>query len=157
MMICLTVDFVAVKTLHTALPAKIAGPASQHGVIADRFKPSKNMRRILRKNDDLIGNIQPNTATAEQYSLFQRYVDSRHGDGGMANMTVLDYAMMVEDSHVDTNLIEYRERGPDSAITGKGEGNLIAVVLFDQLGDSLSMVYSYFDPDEDSRQPWNLP
>ena len=36
-------------------------------------------------------------------------------------------------------------------ITGKGEGDLIAVVLFDKLGDSLSMVYSYFDPDEDSR------
>ena len=36
-------------------------------------------------------------------------------------MTVLDYAMMVEDSHVETRIIEYRSRGPDSGITGRGE------------------------------------
>ncbi len=120
-------------------------------VLASRFKPSKNMRRILRKNDDLIGSTLPNTPTSEQYSLFQRYIESRHGDGGMAGMTVLDYAMMVEDSHVDTNIIEYRKAGPDSGITGRGIGELIAVVLFDRLSDGLSMVYSYFDPDYDDR------
>ena len=32
-------------------------------------------------------------------------------------MTVLDYAMMVEDSHVETRVIEYRRRGPDTAST----------------------------------------
>jgi arginine-tRNA-protein transferase len=30
--------------------------------------------------------------------------DARHRDGGMADMTVLDYAMMIEDSHVDTRV-----------------------------------------------------
>ena len=45
----------------------------------------------------------------------------------MADMTVLDYAMMVEDSHVSTRIIEYRRRTADSGITGKG-GDLIAVV-----------------------------
>jgi hypothetical protein len=49
-----------------------------------------------------------------------RYLDARHGDGGMVDMTVLDYAMMIEDSHVDTHLVVYRERGPDSAIHGRG-------------------------------------
>ena len=38
-------------------------------------------------------------------------------------MTALDFAMMVEDSHVETRLIEYRQRGPDSFITGRGEGS----------------------------------
>jgi arginyl-tRNA--protein-N-Asp/Glu arginylyltransferase len=33
----------------------------------------------------------------------------------MADMTVLDYAMMVEDSHVETRIIEYRKRGPTAA------------------------------------------
>ena len=32
----------------------------------------------------------------------------------MADMTVLDYAMMIEDSHVDTGMVEYRRRGIDS-------------------------------------------
>jgi arginine-tRNA-protein transferase len=41
----------------------------------------------------------------------------------MSDMTVLDYAMMVEDTHVDTKVIEYRRRGPDTFITGKGQAN----------------------------------
>jgi arginine-tRNA-protein transferase len=69
----------------------------------------------------------------------------------MADMTVLDYAMMVEDSHVKTRLVEYRRRGPDTSINGRGAGNLLAVALTDVLGDGLSMVYSFFDPDEARR------
>src|SRR3712207_2355233 len=80
-------------------------------VLVDEFEPSGNLKRILRKNGDLIGNPTANRPTSEQYSLFRRYVDTRHADGGMADMTVLDYSMMVEDSHVDTRLIEYRRRG----------------------------------------------
>ena len=120
-------------------------------VLAREFKPSRSMRRIRNRNADLIGTEVNNAPTSEQYSLFRRYVDSRHGDGGMAGMTVLDYAMMVEDSHVETRIIEYRRRGPDSGITGKGNGELIAAVLFDRLSDGNSMVYSFFDPSEHKR------
>ena len=66
-------------------------------------------------------------------------------------MTVLDYAMMVEDSHVKTRLVEYRRRGPDSSINGRGAGPLLAVALTDVLSDGLSMVYSFFDPDASDR------
>ena len=62
-------------------------------------------------------------------------------------MTVLDYAMMVEDSHVKTRLVEYRRRGPDSSINGRGAGSLLAVALTDVLSDGLSMVYSFYDPE----------
>ncbi|MBC7037486.1 arginyltransferase, partial [Salmonella enterica subsp. enterica serovar Enteritidis] len=88
--------------------------------------------------------------TSEQYSVFRAYLDERHRHGGMADMTVLDYAMMVEDTHVQTRLIEYRTRGPDSGITGRGE-RLIAVALTDILSDGLSMVYSFFEPTEHDR------
>lgn len=120
-------------------------------VVVDEFQPTKSMRRILRRNDDLVGNEVSNTPTSEQYSLFRRYIQSRHLEGGMINMTVLDYAMMVEDSHVETGIIEYRRKNPDTAFTGKGTGDLIAVVLFDRLSNGLSMVYSFFEPDEDRR------
>jgi arginine-tRNA-protein transferase len=69
----------------------------------------------------------------------------------MADMSVLDYAMMVGDSYVDTKVFEYRFRGPDTAINGHGEGPLIATALTDVLADGLSMVYSFFDPDYDDR------
>jgi arginyl-tRNA--protein-N-Asp/Glu arginylyltransferase len=120
-------------------------------VLVDEFEPSGNLRRILKRNADLIGGPIPNHPSSEQYSLFRRYVDTRHSDGGMADMTVLDYSMMVEDSHVETQLIEYRRRGIDSGITGKGSGDLIAVCLTDVMNDGLSMVYSFYDPDLQDR------
>jgi len=69
----------------------------------------------------------------------------------MADMTVLDFAMMIEDSHVDTRMVEYRQRGPDSSVNGRGSGDLLAVALTDVLTDGLSMVYSFFDSEHASR------
>lgn len=116
-------------------------------VLVDEFAPSGNLKRVLKANADLIGNELPNHPSSEQYALFRRYVDARHADGGMADMSVLDYSMMVEDSHVETRLIEYRQRGIDSGITGRGEGDLIAVSLMDVMSDGLSMVYSFYEPE----------
>jgi arginyl-tRNA--protein-N-Asp/Glu arginylyltransferase len=120
-------------------------------IVVDEFAPSKNMRRINSSNDDLIGVEHKAEPTSEQYSLFRRYLDARHKKGGMSEMTVLDYAMMVEDTHVPTSIIEYRRRGADSFVTGKGEGPLIAVALSDRMADGYSMVYSFFDPDQPQR------
>jgi leucyl-tRNA---protein transferase len=120
-------------------------------IITDEFQPSRNMKRVLERNQDLIGALHDAEPSTEQYSLFRTYLDSRHRRGGMSDMTVLDYAMMVEDTHVDTKVIEYRRRGPDSFITGKGHGELIAVALTDRMADGLSMVYSYFSPEHADR------
>ena len=120
-------------------------------VLAQRFEPTRSMKRVLKRNDDLVGEIVQNAPTSEQYSLFRRYIDVRHTQGGMAAMTVLDYAMMVEDSHIDTFMIEYRRRGADSGVTGRGEGPLVAVALTDRMPNGLSMVYSFYDPQEAER------
>jgi leucyl-tRNA---protein transferase len=116
-------------------------------VCIDAFRPTSNMRRVWKANSDLIGRFRRPQATSDQYSLFRRYLDSRHAEGGMAHMSVLDYALMVEDSHVESGIVEYRRRGPDSAITGRDEGALIACALTDVLSDGLSMVYSFFHPE----------
>jgi leucyl-tRNA---protein transferase len=52
---------------------------------------------------------------------------------------------------VDTKVIEYRRRGIDSGITGKGSGDLIAVSLTDEMSDGLSMVYSFYEPEQQDR------
>lgn len=116
-------------------------------VVVDAFRPGRSLSRVLTRNEDLIGTELTPSPSSEQYSLFRRYLDARHAEGGMADMTVLDYAMMVEDTHVDTMIVEYRFRGPDTAITGRGEGPLVATALTDALGDGLSMVYSFYDPE----------
>jgi arginine-tRNA-protein transferase len=115
-------------------------------VLVNEFKPSRGLRRVFEKNSDLIAEMRSAVPTSEQYSVFRGYLDSRHYDGGMADMTVLDYAMMVEDSHVKTRMVEYRLRTPDSGITRRG-GELIAVALTDVIGDGLSMVYSFYQPE----------
>lgn len=120
-------------------------------ILANEFEPSRTMRRILAANSDLVGSVHEAEPSTEQFSLFRHYLDTRHRKGGMSEMSVLDYAMMVEDSHVDTRVIEYRRRGPDSFITGKGTGELMAVALTDMMGDGLSMVYSFYNPELEKR------
>ena len=120
-------------------------------VLTDAFQPTRSMRRVSERNQDLIGEMRVATPTSEQYSVFRSYLDSRHRDGGMVDMSVLDYAMMVEDSHVNTRMVEYRRRGPDSAFNGRGTGDLLAVALTDVLSDGLSMVYSFFEANEAPR------
>ncbi len=120
-------------------------------VRAQEFEPNRAFRRVLLANEDVVGSECTADPTAEQYSLFRSYLDARHADGGMVDMTVLDYSMMVEDSHVRTKLIEYRRHGPDTGINGRGSGNLLGVALTDVLSDGLSMVYSFYDPDARAR------
>jgi arginyl-tRNA--protein-N-Asp/Glu arginylyltransferase len=122
-------------------------------VMVEDFRPSPSLRRILGRNTDIVGEMRAAVPTSEQYSVFRAYLDSRHRDGGMADMTVLDYAMMVEDSHVDTRIVEYRLRDPDSGFTGRSSGPLCAMALTDVLSDGLSMVYSFYDPDHHGRSP----
>ncbi|MGA7791332.1 MAG: arginyltransferase [Xanthobacteraceae bacterium] len=120
-------------------------------VVAKDFRPTQSMRRILRRNADIGSEMRIAVPTSEQYSIFRAYLDSRHRDGGMADMTVLDYAVMVEDSHIETRIIEYRRHEADAESANRGNGDLVAIALTDVLGDGLSMVYSFFEPDEANR------
>ena len=118
-------------------------------VIADEFRLSRNFRKVMARNADIDGTMRAAVPTSEQYSIFRAYLDQRHRHGGMADMTVLDYAMMVEDSHVETRIIEYRRSDVDSGIDARGD--LVGVALTDVLSDGLSMVYSFFEPSEQHR------
>ena len=115
-------------------------------IVAGEFTPTRSMRRILALNTDVVSTEYPAEPSSEQYSLFRRYLDHRHQKGGMSDMSVLDYAMMVEDTHVNTKIIEYRLKVEGDGI-GLAKGPLISAALTDKMGDGLSMVYSYFDPD----------
>jgi arginine-tRNA-protein transferase len=100
------------------------------------FAPGRSLRRTEARNLDLNAEIRPARGTAEQFALFQRYLDGRHGDGEMVGMGLSDYRSMVEDSAIDTRLVEFRD----------GAGDLIACALTDWTDDGISAVYSFFDP-----------
>lgn len=106
-------------------------------IVATEFRYKKSLKRVWRANGDLHARCVPARATAEQYRLFSRYQDSRHTGGDMALMGFYDYRSMVEDSPIDTFMVEFRDESE----------TLRAACLTDRTNDGLSAVYSFFDPD----------
>ncbi|MGR3758918.1 arginyltransferase [Roseobacteraceae bacterium NS-SX3] len=103
------------------------------------FTASRSQKRTLRRNAHLLRRATSPWATEEQFALFRGYLDSRHADGGMADMDVFEYAAMIEETPVRSRVVEYCDR--DS-------GKLTAVSLTDVLEDGLSMVYSFYAPEQ---------
>ncbi|ACT59045.1 arginyltransferase [Hirschia baltica] len=112
-----------------------------------QFKWSKRWRRVLSKNDDLARTPCPKTASNEQFRLMKRYLNSRHDNGGMNDMSMRDYIGMVDASPVRTVVFEYRQ----PAMYASDDGILTGTSLSDVLRDGLSMVYSFYSPDEKAR------
>ena len=105
---------------------------------ADAFRPTRSQRRTRARNAELRREITSPWATEEQYALFRRYLETRHADGGMADMDIFEFAAMIEETPIRTRVVEYwDDRGPDP--------DLRAVCLTDVLDDGLSMVYSFYD------------
>jgi leucyl-tRNA---protein transferase len=109
-------------------------------VVAD-FAPSRGQKRTLRRNTDLVRQQVTAEATREQFALLRAYLDSRHAGGGMSDMGLFDYVAMVEETPVDTHIVEYRKPSQDDQPDA-----LVACALTDVLRDGLSMVYSFFHP-----------
>ena len=115
-------------------------------VVADEFKPSSTQKRELKRNSDLVVTECRPWATEEQFDLLTRYLSVRHPDGGMSTMDDLDYADMIEHTPVTSHVVEYREPTEDGS-----PGRLVGACLTDRQGDGLSMIYSFYDPDHESR------
>lgn len=114
-------------------------------VPVEQFQFTRRWRRIMARNADLSRSLRPSEPTAEQYKVLKRYLVSRHGDGGMAEMSMRDYAAMVQETAVRTHIVEYRYTA------GPRRGELAAAALIDVLADGLSLVYSFFDPEDPKR------
>ena len=115
-------------------------------VVADEFAPSKAQKRILKRNSDLVVTECRPWAASEQFELLRDYLAKRHPEGGMTRMDEVDYADMVEHTPVSTYVLEYREPTSDGSV-----GRLVGACLTDRQGDGLSMIYSFYDPDNEVR------
>ena len=116
-------------------------------VVAGEFRPNATQRKLIRRNSDLVVTACKPWSTEEQYALLQRYLSARHPGGGMTEMDEMDFADMVEQTPVDSHVVEYREPGVDGRV-----GRLVGACLTDRQGDGLSMIYSFFDTTLDHRQ-----
>ena len=120
-------------------------------VLASEFRPGRSMRRTLERNGDIAVRRLAAEPTQEQYGLFRDYVTQRHAEGGMSDMSVHDYAMMVRDSLASTTITEYRRRLPGGLPTEFHKWPLLGVCITDLLSDGVSLVYSFYEPAEAAR------
>ena len=116
-------------------------------VMAPMFAPTASQKKLLRRHADLEVSACEPWATAEQWALLRRYLAVRHPQGGMAAMDAHDYADMVEQTPVDTVVVEYREPSSDGQ-----PGRLVGCCLTDKQSDGLSMIYSFYEPDSVTRR-----
>ena len=115
-------------------------------VVAHEFHANATQRKLVRRNADLEVTACRPWATDEQFQLLRRYLGARHPGGGMAGMDEHDYADMIEQSPVNSVIVEYREPGANGA-----QGRLVGCCLTDRQADGLSMIYSFFDAADASR------
>jgi arginine-tRNA-protein transferase len=107
-------------------------------VLASRFAPSRSMRRVLRRSEDVRVEMGAPQPTVEKHTLFASYLDGQH-DGSMPR-TYESFVEFLYDS--PTRTLEFRY--------WLG-ARLVGVSLLDKCPKGLSSVYMYYDPTLPSR------
>lgn len=115
-------------------------------IVVNDFEPSRGQKRIQKRSTEFVREEVTAEATREQFALLRAYLDSRHSGGGMSDMGLFDYVAMVEETPVNTHIVEYRRPAANGT-----RGMLMACGLTDVLRDGLSMVYSFYHPGEIAR------
>jgi arginine-tRNA-protein transferase len=113
-------------------------------VPVEQFTANRSQRRAWKQHANLAATLHPLQDKPEYYDLYQRYQRARHRGGGMDNGDREPYQNFLLQSHVDSLLVEFRE--PSDRAQG-GQGALRMVSVIDLLGDGLSSVYTFYEPD----------
>jgi len=106
----------------------------------EQFKPSKNQRRCLKKNNDLSTHLVDAQFKEEYFSLYQRYLNNRHQEGSMANPKREDFNSFLLNEWKTSIFIESRLNG-----------TLISIAVVDVLPTGPSAVYTFFEPEQSKR------
>lgn len=99
------------------------------------FRLRRRHRRCLRRNAEVEAIAVAGEFRDEHYELYARYVGTRHAGGSMDDPTPQAYRAFLLADWCPTELIELREHGA-----------LLGVAVTDRIGDSLSAVYTFYDP-----------
>ena len=111
----------------------------------ERFRPSRSMRRVLRRNQDLQVVVQRPTLSRQHLDLYDRY----HAD--MA--TRKDWPQRVAEpvDYLLTFVQGHQDYGHE--ILFFDQRQLVAVALVDVLPRAVSAVYTFYDPAARWRSP----
>lgn len=109
-------------------------------VLCSEFKTRRTDRRNMKKNADLSVNFHPAQYTDEYFELYTRYLNQRHTDSGMDNPEPSDFERFLLNPWGETLFLDVRL-----------DGKLVAVAVTDSVTEGLSAVYTFFDPEMNSR------
>ncbi len=113
-------------------------PVKQH-------RPSRSEQRVTRRNSDIAVTSVRGKFREEHFDLYRRYINDRHNEGSMANPSRSDYHRFLICDWAETLFFEFRL-----------DRHLIAVAVSDIMSTGLSAVYTFFDPDYNSRSLGHL-
>ncbi|EKE79839.1 arginyltransferase [Idiomarina xiamenensis] len=109
-------------------------------VLAKDYSFSRNQKRVLAKNRDLTLQIS-SQADTEMTDLFCRFIELRHRDGAMYPPDPEQFWQWVSCDWLTPLLLCWY----DSA------DKLVAVAATDRLAQSLSAMYTFYDPEAEAR------
>lgn len=106
----------------------------------EHFRPNRSQRRCMARNAD-VDVIETNPGCSnERHALYRRYLEARHPGGGMDADDAESFERFLIGPWGCTRFLELRLRGA-----------LLGVAVTDACPDSLSAVYTFFEPTQTSR------
>ncbi len=119
------------KTCRACVPVRIPLAA---------FKMRRTQRKIWKRNQDISIRWEAPYLSDDSWLLYARYINSRHRDGDMYPPDQSQFKNFLIEGRPEAQFIEFRLKD-----------QLIAIMVADQLSDSLSAIYTFFDPDKLNR------
>ena len=104
------------------------------------FAPDRSQRRCATRNAQVEVRIVAAERTDEHLALYQRYLATRHRDGGMDDHGAVEFEQFLVGSWSEGRFMELREHG-----------QLLAVAVTDLTSDALSAVYTFYEPELEQR------
>ena len=101
----------------------------------DEFAANRSQKRCMARNAELTTTVEPARRSHEIFSLYRRYLDSRHAGGGMDGPKPEDFDAFLACAWSPTEFL----------VTRLGS-ELVSVAVTDVHPLSLSAVYTFFSP-----------